>query len=1842
MKPKFCSHLLSKLSLISIVCTAPLHAAALYKVNNADNLNLTSSWSTTSALQLSPPASLTATDAWYFNEVTMLGSKAVALGGNITTGGMALDYVTANNDNNLVISSGNTLTLNGTSLGGSGQAGTNYTSTGILLNRGTGGTMTVNADVALGATQNWVNGRSTGGFTVNGAVNLGGFALTTNIAAGTSTITGVMSGTGSALTKIGNGVLAVSGNNTFTGGVTLGAGAAATSNILEAGHNNALGTGTFNARGGILRAGTAGLNLPNAMTVAAGGFRVGGTNAFTLSGTLTIDAASRTLANYSSNGSVVSLGGITTVSGSVVAFDNAANGATGAPLLVSGAITGPGAVALSNNQNTTLAGTNTYTGTTTLSGGRLTLSGSTAAASAVTISGGALAGTGTINGSLALSGGSIALAGGATTNGPTFASGVTITNTPTVTFDNPPLTATTYDVFTYGNGTVTGIANLKVAYRGTLADDTANKKITFVLDPSQTRTWNTTTGTWDATGTNAAWLEGDQKFYTGDSAVFNEPAAASTVTISGTVNATGFTVNNSGNAYTFQTGSLTGATGFTKTGAGAVTLNNAHTFTGNVSITGGTVTGSGGVPSGNTNSSFGLKSSSRQVSVEGNATTLWLTATGGSSNTFGGGGMTASQIPTLTIKDGAAVRTGKFNTVGNIILQNGGHLTGSSTETSGSYGGYQFIGSVTSSGTGTGTFIDLNGSTRPNHLKGGASTTFDVSDLTGDSAADLSVSAPLADGSGDYAGAGSLAKSGPGTMLLSAANTYTGGTSVNGGVLEISGNIGSGALSISSGATLKTSGSGTLNGGTLATGVSNNGTLSISGTANQTLSGVIAGSGALVKSGTGVLTLSGANTFSGSTSINGGVLVVDGSGSLDAASSVTVGSAGTLRGAGVVNGAVAVAAGGTLTGGNGSTGTLSLGSLSFDSTATVNIGALENYTSFAAVESLGALALNGGAGSVTLNLPAAPIAAGTYHLISFGTTSASASQFVLGTAPALGSRQSGAIVVDGGSGSVNYEVTGINPTWTGAVSGEWSTATLASPKNWFTNVETDYIDGDAVTFDDSVGSGATAIVLNSTVTPSSVTFNNSAVNYSVSGTGGIAGATASLTKSGSGIATINTANTYGGTTTINGGTLALGSGATIGGGNIALNGGKLSLTGHALNNNISTTAGSIGGTTATINGVISGTGGSLGIDAAGIITLNGVNTYTGATNIISGGLEIGGAGQLGGGSYAGAVSNNGAVLRINTSANQTLSGAISGTGALVKLNTGTLTLSAQNTFTGNTTVDAGVVNLAGGGGAAGTIRGSVTVSNNGSSLRLDTGDATGYNGGASALTTINLTDEGNLHNNMDARIAGGNQTLGNAVINMTGASITGVAGSNLDFFLGGSAVNTFASSTTSTISGTALDLRQSQGVTFNVEAGTTPSGVDLEVSSMLTNKAPTATGPGTGTSYGNNPLIKTGAGVMKLTGASNHTGNTTINGGTLDLTSGQLYTGAYQSSAVVTVNTGATLRINNIAYNETVGSAASLGGLRDYANARVINGGTFEVTGGTHSAGNDFSVGTNGGTFRYNPAVTTSTLTLSGNANSNIPIAGALTLDAVGNVAISEIIEGAGSLTKTGAGTLSLSAANTYTGNTTVNAGTLAVSGSSLLDSASLVVNGGKVDLTGAETVTSLFFGATQQYTGTWGATGSGAQHIDDSRFSGSGVLNVTSGPSPAGYATWAATNAPGQTANQDYDNDGVSNGVEFVLGGLATTNDASKLPTLATSGGNLVFTFIRAQSSKTADVSVKIDVGTTLAAWPSSFTVGNTTAASSPGVTVTDNGNGTDTVTLTVTQAPDAKKFARLVVTIN
>ncbi|BCU76029.1 hypothetical protein llg_07440 [Luteolibacter sp. LG18] len=323
---------------------------------------------------------------------------------------------------------------------------------------------------------------------------------------------------------------------------------------------------------------------------------------------------------------------------------------------------------------------------------------------------------------------------------------------------------------------------------------------------------------------------------------------------------------------------------------------------------------------------------------------------------------------------------------------------------------------------------------------------------------------------------------------------------------------------------------------------------------------------------------------------------------------------------------------------------------------------------------------------------------------------------------------------------------------------------------------------------------------------------------------------------------------------------------------------------------------------------------------------------------------------------------------LTTTTDATISSVITGTVGMTKAGSGLLALSAQSTYTGNTVVNGGVLSLTGGGGGSGTIRGTVTV-NTGATLRLATGDATGYNGGATALTNLNI-----VGGTLDVSTTG-NQTLGNAVINLTGGSMTGVANSNLDFFNGSSALNSLASPTTSTISGVKLDIRQTQGAVFTVAKGTTVSGYDLDISSVVSNNT-----------YGPNPFTKAGAGTLRFLGANAYTGATNVNAGTLVLDYTASNTSKISSTTATSIAGGATLQLTG---NAAAASTQAAKGLN------LTGGGTAKIvmaTAAGQTLGADFSSGTLGlGGSILNVSVTgtgTAQLKLPGTtANSVLPYA---------------------------------------------------------------------------------------------------------------------------------------------------------------------------------------------------------------------------------------------------------------
>jgi fibronectin-binding autotransporter adhesin len=653
------------------------------------------------------------------------------------------------------------------------------------------------------------------------------------------------------------------------------------------------------------------------------------------------------------------------------------------------------------------------------------------------------------------------------------------------------------------------------------------------------------------------------------------------------------------------------------------------------------------------------------------------------------------------------------------------------------------IGSL--SGTGSGNMWIRNGSLisggNPNQPQSNAVLT--INQTTNGTFAGV-----MSDGPNDYYGGSSpnfnlgIVKAGSATLTLTGTNTYTGPTTVSGGILSVPTLANGGSASsigastnnagnlVLAGGTLLYTGSGastdrlfTLDvaGGTIAASGSgplnwtNTGTIAFSGTATPgvprtlTLTGTNTGlntmgitiadgldtTTAVLKTGPGTWVLSPSNTYSGPTTVQQGLLQLGPGANLAGPLTVSGGSASVVGGS-AVQGLLTLGGGtsgatlsvyNTVAAGTTQSTTLAAG-LTVSSPSTLNVQAGTRWNpSVPFFNGEGSLTLNS---TATINVASfAPLGVGNYPLfaLSGGTLNGSsgASGLVLGSLPAR--VQATLVPVNqGGVEMLDLDVTVANGiTWTGSVSTAWDTTTA----NWLTSTggTTTYIAqspaGDAVTFDDTAHTGS--VNLASVVQPNFVTVNNNALNYTFktsSGTGGINGI-AYLTKSGSGNLTLVTNNNYSNGTFINGGTVTLGDGVTTGEGSIV---GNVSLSNSAT-----------GTAVLAFNrpdnmlfaGNISGAG-SLLQAGSGLTILTGANTYAGSTAITGGSLQIGNGGSNG--QIVTDVTNYGTLI-FSRSDSVTFANNISGSGSVVQAGPGLLILNNTNPYTGVTTVNGGTLQL---------------------------------------------------------------------------------------------------------------------------------------------------------------------------------------------------------------------------------------------------------------------------------------------------------------------------------------------------------------------------------------------------------------------------------------------------------------------------------------------------------------------------------------------------------------------
>lgn len=430
------------------------------------------------------------------------------------------------------------------------------------------------------------------------------------------------------------------------------------------------------------------------------------------------------------------------------------------------------------------------------------------------------------------------------------------------------------------------------------------------------------------------------------------------------------------------------------------------------------------------------------------------------------------------------------------------------------------------------------------------------------------------------------------------------------------------------------------------------------------------------------------------------------------------------------------------------------------------------------------------------------------------------------------------------------------------------------------------------------------------------TFNLGANELTVGGNNlstavsGVISGSGPLVKTGTGTMTLSGTNTYTGGTTFAGGTVSVSSDANLGGaaGSLTFNGGSLQVTGTAFTSTArAITLGAGGGTfdiadaanSFSVTQGMTGTGG-LTKTGAGTLILSGANTYTGATTVSAGILDIQD-------SIASSTVTNNARLNYSDSATAGSASITNNTGgaivfygsstagnanitnnAILNFNSGSTagnaTIYSNNYIYLSGVATLGTATVTNAVGGIFQFSGNSTAANGTITNNADLTFSDSSTGGSASITNNNqLTFYGNTSagsatiNNQGTVLFDGNSTAGSAQLINNGSS------SVINFWTPGPASD--GRITAGSLAGDGrFDLNSAELTVGSNNLSTVVTGV--------------LTGDGlvTGTS-----LIKTGTGTLILSGTNTYTGGTTVDGGTL------LVNGSIASSPLVLVNPGATL-----------------------------------------------------------------------------------------------------------------------------------------------------------------------------------------------------------------------------------------------------------------------------------------------------------------------------------------------
>ncbi len=693
------------------------------------------------------------------------------------------------------------------------------------------------------------------------------------------------------------------------------------------------------------------------------------------------------------------------------------------------------------------------------------------------------------------------------------------------------------------------------------------------------------------------------------------------------------------------------------------------------------------------------------------------------------------------------------------------------------------------------------------------------------------------------------------------------------------------------------------------------------------------------------------------------------------------------------------------------------------------------------------------------------------HLRHFASASARFVSIAVSVTAFVATAANAAVFQWDGGGANTIWSTSANWTGSAPVSDatndlEFGSVLLQAPGNTTADNTTALFELNSITFNGTAGASFTlagssiALRTDGAMTPSIAQNSNfnQTINSAVVNNGGALG----LSGNGTGVVTLGGVDTNGqainknGSSsyvltgalsdshalTLNGGTFAVGSGGDITTSNIQLRGGVLSMQG-TMNRTLGASLnwGTGGGGFAAYGGTL-----TIDIGSMAIATWGGSNFVPAGSPLVFGSVISDNVVTFVDVLDLGTSGTSTREIRVDDNASSSadiarISGPVSasgGTHTLIKTGAGTLELASPtgNSYNGGTILSGGRLTVTNASGS-GTGSGSITV-NGGSSLSI--GD-----GGTGGSVTGSILDNGSVIFNRSNGLTHSASISGTGMVTKLGSGTTTLTGSNS--YSGGTNLNagtlalgsSAAIGNTGTISfgGGTLQFSASNITDYSFRFSSAAS----QAYSLDTNGQTVTLANALSSSGGT--LTKLGAGTLTLTGANAYSGTTTISAGTLSIgnggTSGSIVGGIVNNSALNFNRSNALTYTGNISGTGSItkqgAGTLTLSGANSYSGGTNLNAGTLAL-GSSGAIGNSGTISFGGGTLQFSASNTTDYSARFSNAAGQ-----AYRIDDNGqSVSLATGLNSSGgTLTKLGIGTLTVTGGMTYTGATTISAGTLSI-----------------------------------------------------------------------------------------------------------------------------------------------------------------------------------------------------------